>query len=160
MRQAWLSRRYLLIKMAESGYSVDNYLHEKQMSMLDALDEDALKTKRARKPKAPKAVKEPKPKTWEVSFALFKQGKKMAEIAQERGLTMSTIFSHLTRYLEAGQLSMNDLVPESHQQLIEALLSKHGLENGLAFIKEQCPPDVTYDEIRLVVQHYLAEKQK
>jgi hypothetical protein len=160
LRQAWLSRRYLLIKIAESGYSVDNYLHEKQMSMLDALDEDALKTKRTRKPKAPKPVKEPKPKTWEVSFALFKQGKKIVEIAQERGLTMSTIFSHLTRYLEAGQLSMNDLVPESRQKLIELLLRKHGLENGLAFIKEQCPPDVSYDEIRLVVQHYLGEKQK
>ena len=48
---AWLARRYLLVKMAEKGYTVDNYLHEKQMSMLDALGEDDVKPKRKRKTK-------------------------------------------------------------------------------------------------------------
>jgi len=51
LKQAWLARRYLLIKMAEKGYTVDNYLHEKQMSMLDALGEDDVKPKRKRKPR-------------------------------------------------------------------------------------------------------------
>jgi hypothetical protein len=37
--------------MAEKGYTVDNYLHEKQMSMLDALGEGDVKPKRQRKPK-------------------------------------------------------------------------------------------------------------
>jgi hypothetical protein len=55
LKQTWLSRRYLLMKMAEKGYSVDNYLHEKQMSMLDALSEGDVKPKRVRKPKVPKA---------------------------------------------------------------------------------------------------------
>ena len=41
LRQAVVARRYLLLKIAELGYSVDNYLHEKQMSMLDALDADS-----------------------------------------------------------------------------------------------------------------------
>ena len=49
LKQAWLARRYLLVKMAEKGYTVDNYLHEKQMSMLDALGEDDMKPKRKRK---------------------------------------------------------------------------------------------------------------
>jgi hypothetical protein len=40
LRQTVVARRYLLQKIAELGYSVDNYLHEKQMSMLDALDAD------------------------------------------------------------------------------------------------------------------------
>ena len=48
---AWLARRYLLVKMAEKGYTVDNYLHEKQMSMLDALGEDDVNPKRKRKPR-------------------------------------------------------------------------------------------------------------
>ena len=58
-RQTWLSRRYLLTKMAEKGFTVTNYLKEKQMSMLDALEESDVKPKRQRerKPKAPKAVK-------------------------------------------------------------------------------------------------------
>ena len=49
MRRNWLSRCYLLMKIAELGFTIDNYLHEKQMSMLDALDEDSLKPKRTRK---------------------------------------------------------------------------------------------------------------
>ena len=45
LRQMWFSRRYLLMKIAEKGYQVNTYLHEKQMSMLDALSEDDLKPK-------------------------------------------------------------------------------------------------------------------
>ena len=57
LRQTWIARRYLLTKMAERGYSVSVYLKEKQMSMLDALDEGVLKPKRERKPRAKKASK-------------------------------------------------------------------------------------------------------
>ena len=62
LRQTWLARRYLLRKIAEQGFTVSTYLKEKQMSMLDALDETMLKpkreTKRSRKRKAtpPKKV--------------------------------------------------------------------------------------------------------
>ena len=51
LKQTWLARRYLLLKIAEKGYTVDNYLHEKQMSMLDALGEGDVKPKRVRKTK-------------------------------------------------------------------------------------------------------------
>ena len=51
LRQTWIARRYLLLKIAEKGYTVDNYLHEKQMSMLDAVDEGKKKVKRGRKTK-------------------------------------------------------------------------------------------------------------
>jgi putative endonuclease len=48
--------------MAEQGFTVTNYLREKQMSMLDAIDESAIKPKRSRKSKT---RKETKPKTKE-----------------------------------------------------------------------------------------------
>ena len=51
LKQAWLSRRYLLVKIAEKGFTVENCLHEKQMSMLDALSEGDVKPKRQRKTK-------------------------------------------------------------------------------------------------------------
>jgi hypothetical protein len=57
LKQTWLSRRYLLMKIAEIGYTVDHYLHEKQMSNLDALSEGDVKAKRQRKPKATKSPK-------------------------------------------------------------------------------------------------------
>ncbi|MBQ8657208.1 MAG: AAA family ATPase [Prevotella sp.] len=60
LRQTWLARRYLLTRMAEQGFTVDNYLREKQVSMLDALDENALKPKRAARGKKSVKKKEPK----------------------------------------------------------------------------------------------------
>ena len=163
LKQTWLARRYLLVKMAEKGYTVDNYLHEKQMSMLDALGErlrvgdgtsgmDDVKSKRQRKPKAPKAPKEVKPKTWEVSFQLYQQGMKPDLIAKSRALTLSTVIGHLVRYVESGEVSFDDLVPVEHQQAIERIAHKIGTDNGSTAIKNLCPPDVTYDEIRLVMQ--------
>ena len=39
LRQTWIARCSLLKKMADGGFTVDHYLHEKQMSALDALSE-------------------------------------------------------------------------------------------------------------------------
>ena len=153
LRQACLSRRYLLEKMAEMGFSVDNYLHEKQMSMLDALGEDDVKSKRQRKPKASKAPKEVKPKTWEISLQLYQDGMKPDLIAKARSLTLGTVIGHLTRYVESGEVSFDDLVPADHQQAIRRVITKIGVTEGSTAIKNLCPPDITYDEIRLVMQH-------
>ena len=53
-RQAVLSRRYLLARIAEEGFSITTYLREKQYSMLDAIDEDQVKKRvRAHQPPGP-----------------------------------------------------------------------------------------------------------
>ncbi len=54
LRQAWLSRRYLLAKIAEQGFTISTYLKEKQLSLLDAIDESSIKPKRERKQKVKK----------------------------------------------------------------------------------------------------------
>ena len=59
LRQAWLSRRYLLQQMTERTFTIADYLRQKQSSLLDAMDEQTLQKKRGRKPKK---SKEPKPK--------------------------------------------------------------------------------------------------
>ena len=61
-RQTWLSRRYLLTKIAEHGYTVCTYLKEKQHSMLDALEQAEVKPKRQKAPKTSKPKKWPKSK--------------------------------------------------------------------------------------------------
>ena len=45
LRQAWLSRRYLLQQMAERTFTIADYLRQKQHSMLDAMDEQKLRKK-------------------------------------------------------------------------------------------------------------------
>lgn len=166
LRQACLSRRYLLDKMAEMGFSVDNYLHEKQMSMLDALSEDAKPPKlggnrglNKRRKSNSSAPKEVKPKTWEISLQLYQDGMKPDLIAKARSLTLGTVIGHLTRYVESGEVSFDDLVPADHQQAIRRVITKIGVTEGSTAIKNLCPPDITYDEIRLVMQHMQQKKE-
>ena len=147
-RQTWLASRYLLIKMEEMGFTVSHYLKEKQMSMLDALNENTLKSKRK-----PKPQKEPKPKTWEISYQFYLKGMKPDLIAHERKLTLSTIMVHLVRYVDTGAVDFNDLVSQEHQQAIERAIQKAGTDNGSTAIKRLCPPDVTFDEIRLILSY-------
>ena len=152
-RQTWLSHCYLLTKIAERGFTVSIYLKEKQHSMLDAIEADELKPKRQRAAKKEKPKKEKKPKSWEESLQLYSQGMKPDLIAHERGLTIATINSHLIRYVDSGEVSFDDLVSPEHQKAILSVVNTIGADNGSTPIKNLCPPDVTYDEIRMVLSH-------
>ena len=99
LRQAWLAHRYLLTAMAEQTFTVTRYLKEKQLSMLDALDESLAKPRRERRAKE-KTPKEVKPKTWEITYQLFQQGMQPVEIAIERRLAVSTIIND-SQYVSA-----------------------------------------------------------
>ena len=145
LRQTWLARRYLLMKIEEEGFTITGYLHHKQMSMLDALDESMLKKKRERKPK------EPKEKTWEVSFRMQQQGMTIEQIATERSLSAGTVFGHLARYAAVGKLSLDAIIPVRKQQAVRKVINLVGAGENLTAIKSLCPPDVTYDEIRLML---------
>ena len=153
MKQTWLSRRYRLTAIADQGFTVTVYLREKQMSMLDALDEDDIKRKKAKKEKT-KKPKEPKPvkeKTWEISFGMYSRGMSPEEIARERSLTIGTIFGHLARYINTGQVDLNKLIPQEKQQAILRVIRMVGTDQGTTAIKALCPEDVTFDEIRLML---------
>ena len=149
LRQAWLSRRFLLQQMSERPFAITDYLRQKQHSLLDAMDEQTLKNKRERKKKEQKPHKE---KTWAISYGLFQQGKTPELIARERGLTIGTIFSHLARYIPTGDISLSDLIPEDHQQTILRAIQMTGVDAGSSAVKNLCPPDISYEEVRLVLE--------
>ena len=156
LRQVWLSRRYLLQQMSERTFTITDYLRQKQYSLLDAIDADTLQRNgRQASARAQKKKKEPKPKkekTWVVTYGLFQQGKTPELIARERGLTLGTIYSHLARYIPTGDISLDDLIPEDHQQVILRAIHMAGANVSSTTIKNLCPPDITYDEIRLVLE--------
>ena len=151
LRQAWLSRRYLLQQMSEHTFTIADYLRQKQHSQLDAMDEQTLKKKRERKAKVAKEAKPKKEKTWVISYQLFKEGKTPELIARERSLTLGTIFGHLARYIPTGEITLDELVPTDHQQTILQAIHMAGDGATTTDIKALCPPDVTYDEVRLVL---------
>ena len=158
VRQAVLSRRFLLARIAELGFSIAIYLHEKQFSMLDAIDEQQIKKAKKEKSKKEKAKKEkpqkePREKTWNITYRLFREGLTPDEIAKMRDRNVSTIIDHLARFVPMGAISLSELVPQEHQDAILKVIQTIGKGETKTAIKELCPPEVTYQEIRLVMEN-------
>ena len=155
LRQAILSRRYLLAKISEQGFTISTYLHEKQFSLLEAIDEQTIKQpkrgQKSQRQKEPKAPKPPKEKTWNVTYQLYRQGLKPTEIATQRGFTLGTIYSHLARFVASGEIPLSDLMPAAHHKAILDVINRIGTQDGRTAIKSLCPPEITFEEINLVL---------
>ena len=114
------------------------------MAMLEAADDQKLR--RALKPQKP-----PKEKTTEVTLRLFNQGMTPVQIAAERSLSPNTIFSHLAELVGEGKVDVTRVVSPEHREAIEQAVAKVGADGGLTAIKSLCPPDVQWEELRLVL---------
>jgi ATP-dependent DNA helicase RecQ len=94
---------------------------------------------------------ERKPKPADETLRLLGEGKTLEEIAQLRGRQLSTIVSGVANLLETGQVEFrSDWVSKDKQSVIEAGCARAGFER-LKPVKDILPPEITYDEIRLVV---------
>ena len=87
----------------------------------------------------------------EETLRLLGEGKTLEEIAQIRGRQASTVVSAVANLLEMGQVEFQSgWVSKEKQSVIEAACAKVGMER-LKPLKDILPPEVSYDEIRLVV---------
>ena len=110
--------------------------------------------------KEPKATQEKIDTKYE-SYKLYKAGKSVAEIAQERNLAASTIETHLAHYVEQGEISINELVSTEKILLIEPVI-KSMESNAINPLKHQLGDAVTYGEIKFVIAslNHLKSKEK
>ena len=102
--------------------------------------------------KAPKAPKPPKPDTKVLTFDLYKAGKTVAEIAEERGLVSSTIESHLSHFVGTGELDVYAFVDAQKVATIEAYFAQAD-NTSFSEAKQALGDAVTYGEMRLVLSH-------
>jgi len=109
--------------------------------------------KRERKPRAEKV-----PETAKTTLALFRQGRSVAEIAQERGLSPMTIEGHLSNFIQSGELDVLAIVNEHKIPAIKDAVESYGNER-LAPLKEILGDSYTYGEIKAVIA-WLNHKQK
>lgn len=83
------------------------------------------------------------------TVSLFKGGHSPAEIAEKRGLVLSTIETHLAKAIENGLISIDELMPAERVKEIAGLIPEEELK--LAELKELMPEGVTYGEIKWVL---------
>lgn len=86
----------------------------------------------------------------EKTLSLYKMGRNIEEIMEDRQLARSTIITHLTEAIQHGaDLNLAPIIPAERQEAIKEAIAQVGADR-LAPVKEKLPPDYTYDEIRLV----------
>ena len=84
----------------------------------------------------------------EETLRLLSDGKTLEEIAQIRGRQISTVVSAIANLVETGLVEFQPgWVSKEKQAVIEAACAKVGLKG----LKDVLPPEISYDEIKLVV---------
>jgi superfamily II DNA helicase RecQ len=87
-----------------------------------------------------------------LSGQLLARGLSPEQIAAERGLTVSTIYSHLAQLIAVGRVEVNRVVPAAVQKQILAVIERVGAVGQLAPIKAQLPEAIDYNQIRCVAE--------
>ena len=92
-------------------------------------------------------VKRVRGETYEITYRMYCSGKSLEKIAEERGLTLSTIETHLARLIGQGRVSVFDFVT---QEQLDAV--RESLEAGLALkdIFEALEGNVSYGQLRMM----------
>jgi ATP-dependent DNA helicase RecQ len=94
------------------------------------------------------------------TLRLLAEGKSFEEIATLRGRQVSTVVNAVAALVEQGAAEFREeWIDRNKLAVIEAACAKLGAE-WLKPLKESLPPEVTYDEIRLVVAKVRRNTQK
>jgi len=111
---------------------------------------DELEAKAASRGRKSRAVV--KGESRRLSFAMFKDGSSVAEIAAQRRLAPSTIEGHLASFVASGELEIGALLAPERQSKIEGYFDAMP-DAPLAEIRTAMGDDTSYGELRLVEAH-------
>ena len=89
--------------------------------------------------------------TYSISLSMFKEGQTITEIAEARGLTISTIETHLIRFMATGEIKVEDIVPAHKIEPIRKAIRQLNPGFATAPVKEFLGEDYSYGEIRAVM---------
>ena len=89
----------------------------------------------------------------EETFSLFKRGRSIEQIMEDRQLAKSTVISHVTEAIQQGaDIDISNEVSIEKQEEIKSVIAEIGFER-LTPIKEKLP-HCSFDEIKLVASFY------
>jgi ATP-dependent DNA helicase RecQ len=89
--------------------------------------------------------------TYNVSLQLFRSGLAIAEIAEKRALSATTIENHLIRFIPTGEVALTEIVSPSKLSAIEQAILRFPESQALSPIKDLLGDDYSYGEIRAVM---------
>lgn len=100
----------------------------------------------------PELIKPVKKKNWEISYEMYKAGKTVNEIAEAQGFVVSTIENHLGRFIENGEIKIEEIVDKETIETIMNYFEKHP-DSLLSGAKTALSGKITYSQLKLVQYH-------
>lgn len=120
-------------------------------------DEQSL-TKKSRNKRTRKEKIEKTP-TEEITLFLINQGKTLQEIADERSLVLSTIYTHLAKLIHAKKIDIAQYVDADLLDRVMSVLNETPeISNSELF--ERLEGSATYEELRLIRAHQLSSNNQ
>ncbi len=110
-------------------------------------------------PVAKKKEKKVKESTKKISYNLFREGKTVAQIAEERGLSINTIEEHLAYFVGTGEIQVTKVVSQEIIDLIAKQIEITG-DFKPAPVKEALGDKVSWSDIKFVVSHLTFLRKK
>ena len=89
--------------------------------------------------------------TYDVSLDMFRSGLSIPEIAESRGMAVSTIETHLVKFIPSGEVMLDDLVHADKIEAIRNAIVRLNTGFAVAPVKEFLGEDYSYGEIRAVM---------
>ncbi len=107
-----------------------------------------------------KPTKEKKQKvdTYEITYELFQEGKTLPQIAEMRGLSITTIESHIAKLITLDKIPLSALSTEKRIETIQKYMDNHPI-NDLKPIFEALEGKYSYAEIKLAQQYKRGSNQ-
>jgi len=87
-----------------------------------------------------------------ISFDLFKEGKSVSQIAEERNLTITTIEAHLAYYVGTGDIPVKEFVSQEITDLIAGHFDGSD-DLRMGPVKAILGEKVSWSDLRFVVNH-------
>lgn len=103
---------------------VRQFIADKRDDKLTDEEKELMTKASSKKTKSSKSSKSSEPDTYQKTLILFKEGKSIQEIVDERALSLGTIENHLTKLVYNCELKAEDVIDESHLNMIDKILSK------------------------------------
>jgi ATP-dependent DNA helicase RecQ len=97
------------------------------------------------------------------TLQLLAEGKSFEDIAKIRGRQLATVVNAVAGMVEKGELEFRaEWIDRNRLEVIEAACGRLDLSQleRLKTLKDALPPEITYDEIRLVVSHLRCEASR
>jgi ATP-dependent DNA helicase RecQ len=95
--------------------------------------------------------------TYTITLELFKTGHSVAAIAKARGLAISTIETHLVRFIPSGEIVLEDIVAAHKIEPIRQALLALNAGTATGPVKEYLGDEYSYGEIRAVIAEFLRQ---